>query len=132
MNGRRFMNGRSSLDRVAVVLGAASVVSAALVVVRGDFEFVRVRGGGVVVALVLGAVAIAAGWTARPMLALVAGAGFLAAAVVQLVGWATSNNWLGGDGSTISLWLGLGIGLLATGLAPRIWPEGHDTERVAR
>ncbi len=114
---------RSTLDRVAVVLGAASVASAVFAVVRGDFDFVRVRGWGVAVAVVLGALALFAGWTGRLTLTVMAGAGFLAATVAQVVVWATSSNALGGDGSTVSFWLGLGIGLLAAGLAPRIWPD---------
>jgi hypothetical protein len=82
-----------------------------------------VRGWTVAVALVLGALALAAGWTARPVLGVVAGAAFLAAAAVQLAVWAAGDDWLGGDGSTISLWLGLGVGLLLVCLAPRIWPD---------
>jgi len=132
------MSARSNLDRAAVALGAASVVSAGFVVVRGDFEFVKVRGWGVAVALVLGVLALVAGWTSRPVLAAVAGAGFLVAAMVQVVVWASGRNWLGGDGSTISLWLGLGVGLLAAGLAARIWPDDalaiwrwpHNKERI--
>lgn len=122
------MTTRSTLDRAAAVLGAVSVASAGFVVLRGDFGFVRVRGWGVAVAVVLGALALLAGWTARRVLTVVAGAGFLAAAVVQVAVWATSNNVLAGDGSTVSLWLGLGVGLLAAGLAPRIWPDPQGDE----
>jgi hypothetical protein len=119
----RVMRDRSRLDRVAVTLGAVSVLSAGFVVVRGDVQFVRLRGWGVAVALVLGVLAVAAGWTARRVLAAAAGAGFLVAAGLQVVLWAGGVNRLDGDGSTVSLWLGLGVGLLAAGLAPRIWPD---------
>lgn len=122
MNARA-MRDRSRLDRVAVALGAVSVLSAGFVVARGDVQFVRLRGWGVAVALVLGVLAVAAGWTARRVLAAAAGAGFLVAAGLQVVLWAGGVNRLGGDGSTVSLWLGLGVGLLAAGLAPRIWPD---------
>ena len=111
------------LDRAAVALGAASVVSVVFVVLRGEWDFVRVRGWAVAVAAVLGCVAVMAGWAARPALAAGAGIGFLAAAVVQVVVWAAGDNWLGGDGSTVALWLGLGIGLITVGAAPRIWPD---------
>jgi hypothetical protein len=125
------MNARSDLDRAAMALGAASVASAVFVVLRGDWDFVRIRGWGVAVAVALGLLALVAGATARRALTVSAGAGFVAAALVQVAVWATSNNVLGGDGSTVSLWLGLGVGLLAVGLAPWIWPDGQ-TEGVAR
>jgi hypothetical protein len=117
------MSARSELDHAAVVLGAASVASAVFVVVRGDWDFVRVRGWGAAVAVALGALAIVAGATARRALTVAAGAGFVVAAAVQVAVWSTSNNVLSGDGSTVSLWLGLGVGLLIVGLAPRLWPE---------
>jgi hypothetical protein len=122
---RGVMSAGSRLDRVAVTLGTVSVLSAGFVVVRGDFQFVRIRGWGVTVAVVLGLLAVVAGWTARTGLVVAAGAGFLVAAAAQVVVWASEGTWLGGDGSTVSLWLGLGVGLLVTGLAPRIWPEGQ-------
>jgi hypothetical protein len=120
------MRPRSALDRAALALGAVSLVSVVFVVLRGDWDFVRVRGWAVAVAAVLGAVAMVAGWAARPALAAGAGIAFLAAAVVQLVAWAAGDTWLGGDGSTIALWLGLGIGLVTVGAAPRIWPDEQD------
>jgi hypothetical protein len=119
------MSTRPDLHRATAAFGAASVLSAAFVAVRGDFDFVRIRGWGVAVAVGLGAVALLAGLTRRTALTTAAGAAFLAAALAQLVAWSTSTNVLGGDGSTISWWLGLGAGLLTTGLAPRIWPDTH-------
>jgi hypothetical protein len=120
------MSRRSSLDRAVVTLGAVSVLSAAFVVMRGDFEFVQVRGWGVAVAVVVGGFAVVAGWTARPTLAMVAGGAFLIAAVGQIVGEAVSENWFSGDGSTAALWLGLGAGLLTLAIAPRLWPGVAD------
>jgi hypothetical protein len=110
-------------DRAALALGVASLVSLVFLVVGGAFGFVTIRSWGIVVAVLLGLLAVAGGWTGRRTLTVVAGAGFVAAAVVQVVGWAGESNVLGGDGSTVSLWLGLGVGLLAVGLAPRIWPD---------
>jgi hypothetical protein len=123
---------RANLDRAAAVLGAVSVASAGFEVLRGDFGFVRIRGWAVAVAVVLGALALLAGWTARRALTVAAGVGFLTAALVQVAMWAASNNVLSGDGSTASFWLGLGLGLLATGLAPRIWPDAHDEHDTGR
>jgi hypothetical protein len=119
------MTGRSGVDRAAVVLGAASVLSVVFAVINGDFEFVRVRGGGIAVAVVLGLLACAAGWFANRMLALAAGAGFLLAALVLLVllGMRGNGAFLDGSGATFSLWLGLGVGLVVLGLTPREGPH---------
>jgi hypothetical protein len=124
---------RTGLDRAAMWLGVASLASAVFAAISGTFDFVQVRGWGIAVAVVLGGLALVAGWVARPALAALAGAGFLAAAVVQVVLWAAGGNFLRGDGSTVSLWLGLGVGLLVTGLADRIWPdEASWSVRVGR
>jgi hypothetical protein len=108
-------------DRAAIVLGAASVLSAVFAGASGTFEFVRVRGGGVAVAVVLGLLACAAGWLANRVLTLAAGAGFLVAAAVLLVLLGSTGNggFLDGNASTFSLWLGLGVGLVVLGLTPR-------------
>ena len=117
------MRPRSVLDRAVLALGAVSLASVVFVVLRGDWDFIRIRGWAVAVAAGLGAVAVVAGWTARLALGVVAGIAFLAAAVAQLVVWAAGDTWLGGDGSTVALWLGLGVGLITVGAAPRIWPD---------
>jgi hypothetical protein len=111
------------LDRAVAALGVASVASAIFLFVRGDFEFVQVRGWGVAVALVLGLLAVAGGRWHRRALSSVAGAGFLVAAAGQVAGWAAGANVLGGDGSTASLWLGLGVGILIAAHAPRWWSQ---------
>lgn len=116
---------RGSLDRGAAALGWLSVASAAFVLLRGDFEFIRVRGGSVVVAVGLGAVAVAAGRLASRALMLAAGAGFLAAAAVLLVLLSQGDGgFLDGNGSTFSFWLGLGAGLL-------LLAQAHDDSRPA-
>jgi hypothetical protein len=118
------------LDRAALVLGLVSMVSAVFVFANGEYEIVRVQVAGVVVALVLGLLAISAGWFESSELMLAAGVGFLAAAVVQLVLLAGGGGgFLGGNASTFSLWLGLGVGLIAIGLVPR--PELAEEETSA-
>jgi hypothetical protein len=110
------MRTHDALDRAAMVLGAASIVSAVFVVVPG---FVQIRPVGLVVALVLGLLAVVAGWLNEPALMLAAGSGFLLAAAVQLVLLAGGNSgFLGGNASTVSLWLGLGAGLIALATVP--------------
>ncbi|HEU4421932.1 MAG TPA: hypothetical protein VFR67_05250 [Pilimelia sp.] len=117
------MTARSGLDRAALALGAASVVSIVFWPVNGRYEFIRMDGWSAAVAVALGVLAMLAGRTGSGALATVTGGGFVAAAVIQLVMWATGTNPLGGNGGTFSWWLGLGVGLLAVGLAPRIWPD---------
>jgi hypothetical protein len=108
------------VDRAALVLGLVSMVSAVFVFAHGELEIVRVQVAGVVVALVLGLLAICAGWFESSELMLAAGAGFLLAAGTQLVLLAGgSGGFLGGNASTFALWLGLGVGLIAIGLVPR-------------
>jgi hypothetical protein len=118
----------SAAARAARVLGVVSVLSGVFVFVRGDFQFVRVRGAGVAVAIVVGVLAIGAAVVALRWLVAATGALFVLAAVVQVAGQAAGGNWLGGDGSTASLWLGLGAGLLALaafdGGATTRQPEG--------
>jgi hypothetical protein len=115
------MTGRTSLDRAAVAIGIASIVSVVFTFINGDLEFVRVHRGAVLVALVLGLVAGAAGWLANRWLAVAAGAGFLLAALVllMLLGVNGNGGFLDGSASTFALWLGLGVGLVVVGLTPR-------------
>jgi hypothetical protein len=83
-----------------------------------------------VVALVLGLLAVVAGLLEERALTLATGLAFLLAAVVQLallVG--RGSGLLGGNASTFSLWLGLGVGLVAIGMVPR--PETtEETSQV--
>jgi hypothetical protein len=80
----------------------------------------RIQGVGLAVTLVLGVLAIAAGWLAQRVLALAAGVGFLATAVLQLVqlggeAGAVEHGVLDGNSSTFAVWLGLGVGLAVLG-----------------
>lgn len=112
-----------ALDRAALVVGVASIASGLFVFASGELEVVRVQVAGVVVALVLGLLAIAAGWLESRTLIFAAGVGFLVAAGVQLGLLARgSGGFLGGNASTFSLWLGLGFGLIAIGMVPRPEP----------
>jgi hypothetical protein len=105
-------------DRAAIVLGAGAMASAVLVFTTGDpWGLARVRGATVALVLVVGALVIVAGWRGWPALMLAAGAVFLAAAALQLAQAGRDTNWLAGNGSTVALLLGLGIGLLVAGLA---------------
>jgi hypothetical protein len=114
----------TGLDRAAVALGVVSVASVGVAQARDRYQFLELRTSwSIAVAVGLGLCAVLAGLTRRRWAAAATGAMFLAAAVVQVPVWGGSNNWLGGNGSTVSLWLGLGIGLLAVGLADRLWPE---------
>jgi hypothetical protein len=114
------MNSHKRLDRAALVLGAVSIISAAFAFVQGDLQLVQIRAAGLVVALVLGLLAVVAGWMGERTLILAAGAGLLLAAAVQLAMLAGgAAGLLGGNASTFSLWLGLGVGLIAIGMVPR-------------
>jgi hypothetical protein len=111
------MRSLDALDRAALVLGLVSIVSGVFVFVDGTFQLVQISAVGLVVALVLGLLAVVAGCLDERTLMLAAGAGFLLAAAVQLALLAGgSSGFVGGNASTFSLWLGLGVGLIAIGV----------------
>lgn len=123
------MRTHDSLDRAALVLGVVSIVSAAFVFVHGTFQLVQIGAVGLVVAIVLGLLAVVAGWLDERTLMFAAGAGFLIAAAVQLVLLAGgTSGFLGGNPSTFSLWLALGVGLIAVGIAavPEVTEESVE------
>lgn len=113
----------TGLDRAAAGLGVVSVASVGVAQARDRYQVLELRSWSVAVAIGLGLCAVVAGMAGRRWLAAATGAVFVAAAVVQVPVWGSGNNWLGGNGSTASLWLGLGIGLLTVGLADRLWPD---------
>jgi len=118
--GAGVMKTRDAFDRAALVLGLVSIVSAVFVFIHGNFQLVQIRAAGLVVALVLGLLAVVASLLEERALVLAAGAAFLLAAAVQLSMLAHgSSGFLGGNASTFSLWLGLGVGLIAVGMVPR-------------
>lgn len=115
------MTGRG-FDLPVLALGGAAVLSSAFTFSSGGpapIEFIHIRGAGLVLILILGVAAVTAGILRVRLLAIVAGAGFVAAALLQLLQADQSVNWLDGDGSTVALMGGLGIGLLAVTLTPR-------------
>ncbi len=110
------------LDRAALVLGGAALLSSLFAISTGGPEpvdFIHVRGAALGVLLVLGAIAALGGILHRRVLVIVAGAGLAIAAVIQLLQVGRATNWLGGDGSTLALMGGIGLGLLAVGLTSR-------------
>jgi hypothetical protein len=108
------MNVRSSRDRAAIWLGMGALLSLVFLVVKRELHFVQIPDAGIAVVVVLGPLAIAGGWLASRALTLIAGAGFLLAAIVQLILHTNGNSLASGsNGSTFGLWLGLGFGLLA-------------------
>lgn len=123
----------TALDRATVTLGAVSLASVGVAQARDRYQVLELHTSwSVAVAVVLGVCAVLAGVTRRRWAAAAIGAMFLAAAVVQVPVWGSANNWLGGNGSTASLWLGLGIGLLTVGLADRLWPDQTAPPRGRR
>jgi thiosulfate dehydrogenase [quinone] large subunit len=127
--GADVMKARDAVDRAALLLGVVSIGSASFVFVEGNFQLVQIRAAGLVVALVLGLLAVVAGLLKERALVLATGVAFLLAAAVQL--WLLargSSGLLGGNASTFSLWLGLGVGLIALGMVP-----GHEeTEETSQ
>lgn len=114
---RRTVSDRDRLDRAVLAIGLLALAA----VVLSPLGYARLRGAGLVVTVVLGLLAVAAGWLARRPLALAAGIGFLAAAALQIAQLggrpsAVEHGILDGNASTFALWLGLGVGLLALGL----------------
>jgi hypothetical protein len=125
MNAYRTPNPYRRLNHAAIALGVVSILSAGFMFVHGTFQVVQIGAIGLVVALVLGLLAIAAGLLSEGTLMLVSGLGFLLAASVQVAQLAGGGSGLlGGNASTFSLWLALGVGLIALGLVPR--PEAAE------
>ncbi|WP_426996992.1 Rv1678 family membrane protein [Pseudarthrobacter sp. N5] len=123
MSGRRF-------DRPVLVLGVAALLGSLFAFSTGGpapADLIHVRGAGLIVIVALGVLAVLGGVLRRRVLVIVAGAAFVAAAVIQLLQAGQAVNWLGGDGSTLALMGGLGLGLLAVGLTPS--PLSMATDR---
>lgn len=123
------MTGTHPLDRAALALGLASIASLVFAYEGLDrFRFLAIGGPSIAVALVLGALAAAAGLTGRRAPALLAGLGFAAAAAAQLAATLAGQDRLGANLSTMSLWLGLAAGLLLAGAAPRTGADPAESE----
>lgn len=122
---------RRRLDRSAVALGAAAAASPLLGVAdRPPLRLIAFGVGAVLVALVLGALAVAGGIFSRRPLVLLAGAGFAAAATLLVVQLSLGiTNTLGGDGSTFGVFLGFAVGLLAIGLVRHPPTETNESDK---
>ncbi len=111
---------RHPLDQAATTLGVAGVASLVFsLTTSSNNNFVTIHGAALIVFPVLGMCAVVGGITGRRILVQLAGAAYIAAAILQLVQFGRSTNWIDGSGSTFALLLALGIGLLVVGLAPR-------------
>ncbi len=120
------------MSRATVALGLGALASGLFAVVDPiQYRLVRVQGPGLAVLLALAAVAVVGGRLARRALVVSSGAGFLLAAAVQMVQLGAGTNWLRGDGSTFSLFLGFAAGLLTLGLTP-VSPPAADTAPTTR
>jgi len=107
------------LNRAALVIGAAVVVSSLLGIPGStQFRLVRIGGGTAAVLVGFGLIAVIGARLGRRPLVATAGLGLLAAAGLQLAQLGRSTNWLGGDGSTFGLLLGFGLGLTVLSLVP--------------
>ena len=105
--------------RAVLALGAVALASPLFALsTSSNNNFVLVRGVGLVVLPLLGFLAVLGAAASRAPIVLLAGAGFLLAAVLQLAQFGRSPNWLGGNGSTFSLLLALGIGLIVAARTP--------------
>ncbi len=114
---------RHPLDQAATTLGVAGVASLVFsLATSSNNNFVTMQGAALIVFPVLGICALVGGITGLRILVRLAGAAYVAAAILQLVQFGRHTNWLDGSGSTFALLLALGIGLLVVGFAPR---ENH-------
>lgn len=115
------------LARAAMWLGVFGVFAASFALASGPWKAADVKGPPAIVTIVLGLVAIAGALLAKRVLVLLSGVGYLAAALLQLAQFGRGTNWLGGSGSTFTLFLGFGVGLLAVALAPTLDPDKEIT-----
>ncbi len=114
------MTSRGALDRATLTLGVAGLVSLVFAVLGGSFGFLDFSASAIAVTVVFGGLACAAGWLTNRVMAAIAAVGFLLAAAMLLVFLGVGGGFLHGDGSTIALWLGLGVGLGVLAATPRI------------
>ena len=116
--------------RAVLALGAVGLLSPLFALTTSsNNNFVLVQGFGLVVLPLLGLVAVLGALAGQRAMVLLAAGGFVLAAAVQLAQFGRSTNWLGGNGSTFSLLMALGIGLLAVALVPSPPPFDPYTHR---
>lgn len=104
------------LGRAAMALGGIGIISPVFALsTSSNNNFVLVQNLGLVVFPVLGLVAVLGVALTQRVFVILAGAGFVVASLIQLLQFGRATNWLDGNGSTFSLLMALGIGLLTVG-----------------
>ena len=110
------MSTHGSIGRAALALGALGVFSPVFALTTSsNNNFVLMKPAAIFVLPVLGLLTIVGVLLGNRIVILTVGAGFAVAALLQLVQFGHATNWLGGNGSTFSLVLALGVGLLTLG-----------------
>ncbi len=105
--------------RAVLALGGLALASPLFALrTSSNNNFVLMQDLGLVVIPLLGLVAVLGALATRRPIVLLAAAGFALAATIQLAQLGRSTNWLGGNGSTFSIMMAVGIGLLVVTLAP--------------
>nr|WP_294694529.1 hypothetical protein [uncultured Friedmanniella sp.] len=119
-----------SMRRGAFALGALAVGSPLFALGRPRFtDFLTMKPAAIIVVPVLGLLVLVGAVTGLRLLVFLAGLGFALSALLQLTQFGRSPNWLGGDGTTFSLLLGLTVGLLAvSAIPPTAYPPRHPDD----
>lgn len=117
--------------RAQMLIAAVALIAGAIALLFArDVALLSARGArvgslfslnplGALLTIALSAVAFASALVRRLGGALLAGAGFLVAAAIQLVQTGRATNWLGGRPSTFSFLLAAGVGLCVLAIAQR-------------
>lgn len=104
----------------AIILGAVSIFSMIFSTFQGDFDFLAMPYGWMTFGLgVMGLIAVVAGFADNPRFFVLAGLVYaLACAVCIVLLFVKPGGFWTVHISAMSLWFGLGVGLLALGLTP--------------
>lgn len=120
-----------SPTRATVTIGATSLLSTIFLAAHGDpWAFVSMTPATATIGCVLGIFAVAAGISPRALPIALVGIAFYLAPLVILIQLVAGTDWLGGNTSTLSLWTGLGSGLLAVSLIARRTRGKASTDAV--
>ena len=112
------------LNRAAFALGVGAAATSVFAFIDPiQYRLVRLHGPGLATLLAFAVLAIAGALLDRRV---------LAAAGLQLVQLGGATNWLRGDGSTFSLFLGVGVGLLVLGLVLAPATGRHTPDPIRR